>query len=165
MTDAPTPPRPLWRPSPERVANAGITRYLRWLADTHGRRFSDYESLWQWSVDDQEGFWSSLWDFLCVRAHSAYTRVVGRSEMPGAQWFPGATLNYAEHLLAHAKHPDAAAQPALVFTSELVPRQEIGWAQLAADTGALTATLARLGIEVGDRVVAYMPNILLAVRF
>jgi acetoacetyl-CoA synthetase len=156
MTDTPTP---LWRPSPERVANAGVTRYLRWLADTHGRRFDDYESLWQWSVDDQEGFWSSLWDFLGVRAHSAYSRIVGRAEMPGAQWFPGATLNYAEHLLAHAKHPDAAAQPALVFQSEIVPRQAIGWAQLAADTGALTATLARLGIEVGDRVVAYMPNI------
>ena len=116
--------RPIWTPTPERIANAGITRYLRWLADTHGRRFDDYESLWAWSVADQEGFWASVWDFVGVRAHSAYTRVLGRAEMPGAQWFPGATLNYAEHLLAHAHHPDAAARPAIVFRSEIAPRTE-----------------------------------------
>jgi len=151
--------RPIWAPSAERIARAGLTRYLHWLADTHGRRFDDYESLWQWSVSDQEGFWSSLWDFLGIRAHSGYERVLGAGEMPGAQWFPGATLNYAEHLLVRAHHPDAAAQPALVFQSEVVPRAEVSWARLAADTGALTATLERLGVEVGDRVVAYMPNI------
>ena len=153
------PAFPIWTPTPERVANAGITRYLRWLADTHGRRFDGYEALWEWSVSDQEGFWASVWDFVGVRAHSAYTRVLGRSEMPGAQWFPGATLNYAEHLLAHAHHPDAAARPAIVFQSEVVARTEVGWAELAAQTGALTATLERLGLEVGDRAVAYMPNI------
>ena len=151
--------RPIWTPTPERIAKAGMTRYLQWLADTHDRRFDDYESLWEWSVADQEAFWASIWDFVGVRAHSAYTTVLGRGEMPGAQWFPGATLNYAEHLLAHAHHPDAAARPAIVFSSEITPRAEIGWAQLAAQTGALTATLERLGVEVGDRVVAYMPNI------
>jgi acetoacetyl-CoA synthetase len=150
---------PIWTPSPERIANSGLTRYLNWLADTHGRRFDDYESLWEWSVADQEGFWASLWDFLGIRAHNGYERVLGRSEMPGAQWFPGSTLNFAEHLLAHAHHPQADRQPAIVFRSELVPRAEISWAQLAADTGALTATLERIGLEVGDRAVAYMPNI------
>jgi len=152
-------PVPLWTPSAQRIERAGLTRYLRWLADTHGRRFDGYEALWQWSVDDPEAFWASLWDFLGVRAHTPYTQVVARSEMPGAQWFPGATLNYAEHLLARAGHPDAHRQPAIVFTSEIVARQEIGWARLAADTGALTATLARLGVRRGDRVVAFMPNI------
>jgi len=151
--------RPIWTPTPERVAHAAITRYLRWLGDTHGRRFDDYESLWQWSVNDLEGFWASVWDFVGIRAHAGYEHVLGRAQMPGAQWFPGATLNYAEHLLAHAHRPDAGERPAIVFTSEVVPRAEIGWAQLAADTGALTATLRRLGVEVGDRVVAYMPNI------
>ncbi|MFZ9679614.1 MAG: acetoacetate--CoA ligase [Quisquiliibacterium sp.] len=156
MTDT---ARPLWTPSAERIANSGLTRYLNWLADTHGRRFDDYESLWQWSVDDQEGFWASLWDFLGVRAHSGYQQVIGQAGMPGAQWFPGSTLNFAEHLLAHAHHPDAHSKPAIVFRSEIVPRQEVAWSQLAADTGALTATLERLGLEVGDRAVAYMPNI------
>ena len=150
---------PIWRPSPERVEHAGITRYMRWLADTHGRRFDDYESLWRWSVTDLEGFWASIWDFVGVRSHSAYTEVLAESGMPHAKWFPGATLNYAEHLLAHAHHPNAAAQPAIVFSSEIVPRVEIEWAQLAAGTGALTATLRRLGVRAGDRVAAYMPNI------
>ena len=152
-------PTPIWTPSPERVAHCRLTRYLRWLDDTHGRRFDGYEPLWQWSVTDLEGFWSSVWDFCGMKSHSAYTTVLAHSEMPGAQWFPGATLNYAEHLLAQASHPDAAARPAIVFQSELVARQEIGWAELAAQTGALTATLRRLGVGKGDRVVAYMPNI------
>ena len=151
--------KPIWTPTPERIAAAGITRYLRWLADTHGRRFENYEDLWQWSVTDLEGFWSSQWDFLGVRAHSAYTRVLGEREMPHARWFEGATLNYAEQMLAHAARPDASARPAIVFTSEIEPRREIGWSELAADVGALAATLRRLGIQTGDRVVAYMPNI------
>ncbi len=152
-------PKPIWTPSAERIEHCGLTRYLRWLDDTHGRRFEGYESLWQWSVTDLEGFWSSVWDFCGMKAHSAYTKVLGRSEMPGAEWFPGATLNYAEHLLAQASHPDAAARPAIVFQSELVDRQEIGWHELAAQAGALAATLRRLGVRKGDRVVAYMPNI------
>lgn len=153
------PVQPLWRPSAQRIESAGISRYLRWLADTHGRRFDDYESLWQWSVTDVEGFWASLWDFGGVKSHSPHSRVLERDVMPGAKWFPGATLNYAEHLLAHASHPDAAKRPAIVFQSEVVPRAEVGWADLASQAGALTATLRRLGVAKGDRVVAYMPNI------
>ena len=156
MTEA---AKPIWTPTPERIAAAGITRYLRWLADTHGRRFENYEALWQWSVSDLEGFWSSQWDFLGIRAHSAYARVLGEREMPHAKWFEGATLNYAEQMLAHASRPDAGARPAIVFSSELVERREVGWAELAADAGALAATLRRMGVEKGDRVVAYMPNI------
>lgn len=151
--------KPLWTPSPERIAHSGLTRYLNWLADTHGRRFDDYESLWQWSVDDQPGFWASLWDFLGIRSRSAYSTVVARTDMPHAQWFPGATLNYAEHLLAHAQHPDADKRPAIVFSSEVIERAEVGWHELAAQTGALTATLARLGLETADRAVAFLPNI------
>ena len=152
-------PRPLWTPSAERLEHAGITRYLRWLADTHGRRFDDYESLWSWSVDDPEGFWASIWDFGGVKAHSPYTRVLGNAEMPHAQWFEGATLNYAEHLLAHAHHPDAAAQPAIVFRDESGARSTCSWAHLAAQAGALAHTLRGLGVQRGDRVAAYLPNI------
>jgi acetoacetyl-CoA synthetase len=152
-------PSLLWTPSPGRLARAGITRYRRWLADTHGRRFDDYESLWEWSVADPEGFWASIWDFGGVKAHSPYSRVLGNAEMPHAQWFEGATLNYAEHLLAHAQSPDAAAQPAIVFRDESGARTELSWAQLAAQAGALAATLRRLGVRRGDRVAAYLPNI------
>ncbi len=151
--------RPLWTPSPERVARAGITRYLHWLADTHGRRFDDYESLWEWSVADPEGFWASIWDFGAVKAYTPYTRVLGEREMPHAKWFEGATLNFAEHLLAQARQPDAATRPAIVFRDEAGTRRELSWAQLAAQAGALAATLRRLGVRRGDRVAAYLPNL------
>ena len=161
-TAAPAPvvhPEPLWRPGPERIDKAGITRYQRWLARERGLHFDHYEALWQWSVDDLEGFWASIWDFCGVKSHSPYRQVLAEREMPHARWFPGATLNYAEHMLAHANRPDAATRLALVFQSELRPRTEITWAKLAADTGALTATLAALGVSQGDRVVGYLPNI------
>jgi acetoacetyl-CoA synthetase len=151
--------RPLWRPSPERVAAAPITRYLKRLEQTRGLSFADYESLWQWSVAELEAFWESVWQFVGVRAHSPYRQVLQERVMPGAKWFEGATLNFAERALARALEPDAERRPALVFTSERVPRQEVSWAQLAGTTGALIRSLAELGVQPGDRVVSFMPNI------
>jgi acetoacetyl-CoA synthetase len=152
-------PEPLWRPNPERIERAGITRFLRWLERERGRRIDGYEALWQWSVDDLEGFWAAIWDFCGVISHTPYERVLGEREMPHAQWFPGASVNYAEHMLAWARRPDADSRVAVVFESELRPRIEITWSRLAADTGALAATLARLGVARGDRVVGYLPNV------
>ncbi len=152
-------PTPLWQPSAQRIENAGITRFQRWLAQERGLRFDDYEALWRWSVDDLEGFWGAMWAFSGMRAHSPHTRVLAEREMPHARWFPGATLNFAEHMLAHARRPDAHQRLALVFQSELRERTEITWAQLAGTTGALTEALAGLGVRTGDRVVGYLPNI------
>ena len=152
------PATPVWTPCAQRLANSGLTRYLQWLERERGLKFADYESLWQWSVDDLEGFWSSIWDFAGIKSHSPYTRVLEDGNMPGAKWFPGATLNLAEHMLARASQPDADTQPALVFQSEITARAELSWHELAAQTGALTATLERAGVTQGDRVVAYMPN-------
>ena len=101
-------PEPLWRPSPERIARAGITRYLAWLERERGVAFGDYESLWQWSVTELGAFWRSVWDFCGVIAHRPYERVIDRQVMPGAKWFEGATLNYAEHSLAFAKQAQAS---------------------------------------------------------
>jgi acetoacetyl-CoA synthetase len=153
------PPEPLWRPDRTRIERAGITRFLRWLERERGRRFEGYEDLWQWSVDELEGFWAAVWDFCGVISHAPHERVLGEREMPHAQWFPGARVNYAEHMLARARQPDADSRVAVVFQSELRPRTEITWARLAADTGALSATLAGLGVSRGDRVVGYLPNI------
>ncbi len=150
---------PIWRPSPERVERAGMTRYLRWLRETRGLEFSDYESLWRWSVDKIEDFWESVWEFGGVRAHQPYRQVLDERVMPGAKWFDGATLNYAEHALAPAARSAASAKPALIFCSEVRERTEISRAQLAEKVGALTATLGELGVQPGDRVVSYMPNI------
>lgn len=150
-------PKPLWTPSPERVAAAGITRYLAWLKDERGLAFTDYESLWRWSVTDLEAFWKTIWDFGGVIAHQPYRRVLSARTMPGAKWFEGATLNYAEHALAHAR--DRGAEPAIVCQSETRRRVQITWDALAAQVGALTATLRQIGVKPGDRVVSYLPNI------
>ncbi|MBX9632346.1 MAG: acetoacetate--CoA ligase [Burkholderiales bacterium] len=152
-------PAPLWRPSAERIERAAITRYRRWLKDRKGLDFADYESLWQWSVTDIEAFWESIWEFSEVRSHSPYRRVLDRRVMPGAKWFEGATLNYAEHALARAERSDAATRPALIHQSEIRSRGEMSWTELAGQVGAMSATLEALGVRPGDRVVSYMPNI------
>ena len=145
--------------SPDRIAHAEITRYQEWLKAHRGLDFSNYESLWQWSVDNLEDFWESQWQFFAIKAHSPYTRVLDKRIMPGAKWFEGATLNYAEHALATMQRPDAATRPAIIFQSELRSRTEISWQNLAEQVGALSATLRELGVAPGDRVVSYMPNI------
>ncbi len=152
-------PEVLWRPSRERIARAGVTRYRDWLRQTRGLDFADYEALWTWSVEHLEDFWESFHQWSGVITHTPHSRVLSTREMPGARWFEGATLNYAEHLLAPSRAHARADRPALVFESELQPRTEIGWDRLRAETGALTATLKRLGVAPGDRCVSYMPNI------
>ena len=89
----------LWTPPADVRETTEIGRYLDWLRDERGRDLADYDELWRWSVDDLEGFWGSIWDFFGVRAHAPYERVLGARAMPGAEWFPGARLNYAEHVL------------------------------------------------------------------
>jgi len=152
-------PEVLWRPSRERIARAGITRYRHWLQQSRGLAFADYESLWTWSVEHLEDFWESFQQWAGVIVHAPHSRVLSARVMPGARWFEGETLNYAENLLAPARVHAHTNRPALVFESELRPRTEIGWDQLRAETGALTATLKRLGVARGDRCVSFMPNI------
>ncbi|MFO1322082.1 MAG: acetoacetate--CoA ligase [Burkholderiales bacterium] len=150
---------PLWTPSPERIARSRFTRYRAWLAEHRGLTFPDYESFWQWSVDHLEDFWDTIREHFAVRFHSPYRQVLDRRVMPGAKWFEGATLNYAEHLLSMSQRADAESRPAIVFVSETQPRREIPWAGLARSVGAITQALSDLGIRPGDRVVSYMPNI------
>ena len=153
------PPVPLWVPSRDKIAQANITRYRDWLRQYRGLTFPDYESLWRWSTAEIEAFWESIWQFAGVISHSPYRCVLDRRVMPGAKWFEGATLNYAEHALAFAKRAEFAERPAIIFQSEIVPRTTVSWRELSEQVGALAATLRQLGISSGDRVVAYMPNI------
>jgi acetoacetyl-CoA synthetase len=143
----------LWTPSAERVSHAHLTHYLGWLAE-RGRRFDSYRALWQWSIDDQEGFWGSLWEYFGVRASQPYERVLGSRTMPGAQWFPGSRLNYAEHALRHER--DGA--DALMFLSERRALRALSWTDLGAQVRKLATRLCALGVESGDRVIAYLPN-------
>ena len=149
----------LWTPPPERVDRAAITKYRSWLERERGLSFGGYEELWRWSVEDLESFWASIWDFCGVIAHRPYDYVLDRRRMPGAHWFDGALVNYAEQSLWRAREPEWCGRSALVFESESRPRIELTWGQLGDRVAALAATLRSLGIRQGDRVCAYLPNI------
>ena len=145
----------LWTPSAEQIARSTLTRYTRWLEETRGLRFDDYEALWRWSVEDLEAFWASIWEFGGVRAAAPYERVLGSREMPGAEWFPGARLNYAEHVFAHAR----SGEPAMIARSETRDDVEMTWDELRGQVARAAAGLRALGVGPGDRVVAYLPNV------
>jgi acetoacetyl-CoA synthetase len=148
-------PEKLWEPSAELVERARMTELMRWLEAERGHRFDGYHDLWRWSVDDLEGFWSAIWEFFDVQADGDGERVLGSREMPGAEWFAGARLNYAEH--AFAGKDDA--EPAILHASELRELEGLSWGELRAQVAALAAALRGLGVERGDRVVAYLPNV------
>jgi acetoacetyl-CoA synthetase len=148
-------PEKLWEPPAELVERARMSEYMRWLADERGLRFDGYHDLWRWSVEDLEGFWASIWDFFAVQADGGYDRVLSGREMPGAEWFAGARLNYAEHVFAGKD--DAGA--AILHASELRKLEQLSWGELRAQVAAVAAALRELGVERGDRVVAYLPNV------
>jgi acetoacetyl-CoA synthetase len=137
-----------------------MARFMRWAAQRSGRSFESYGELWRWSVDELESFWAAVWEFCGVRASRPYDAVLDSHRMPGARWFEGAQLNYAENLLGGAA-PGArrGSQLAVVHASELRPDGELSWAQLREQVAAAAAGLRALGVTRGDRVVAYMPNI------
>jgi acetoacetyl-CoA synthetase len=148
-------PEKLWEPPAELVERARMTEYMRWLEAERGLRFGGYHDLWRWSVEDLEGFWSSIWDFFGVQADGGYDRVLDGREMPGAKWFSGARLNYAEHVFAGKDD----AETAILHASELRELDELTWGELRSRVAAAAAGLRGLGVDRGDRVVAYMPNI------
>jgi len=150
-----TIPVPLWEPSPTAAESSLLAGYLRWLEAKRAQRFASYRELWDWSVTDLDGFWASIWDHFGVRAAAPYERVLGRREMPGAEWFPGAELSYAEHVF----RDKADETVAIVHASELRPLREMSWGTLRGLTAEIATGLRALGVERGDRVVAYMPNI------
>jgi acetoacetyl-CoA synthetase len=133
-----------------------IGRFVRWLESERGLRFDDYHELLRWSVDDLEGFWGAVWDFFGVRAATPYERVLADDSMPGAVWFPGARLNYAEHLLGTDEDLD---KPAVVADGQTRDRIELTFGDLRAEVARVRAGLKELGVGPGDRVVAYLPNI------
>ena len=149
-------PEKLWEPSAELVESSRLREFMRWLATERDLSLDTYDELWRWSVEDLEGFWSSIWEFFEVRADGSYEHALGERSMPGAEWFPGTHLNYAEHVFAGK---DDEAEVAILHASELRELGEVSWGELRADVAAVAAGLRALGVERGDRVVAYMPNV------
>jgi acetoacetyl-CoA synthetase len=145
-----------------------ITRYTDWLARTRGLHFDaasveGYDALWRWSVEDLTAFWASIWDHFGIESPTPWEAVLANDSMPGARWFPGAQVNYARHLFSHADAAHAAGHPAIVFQNEAMGErgelQEIAWPELRREVASLAAGLERLGVQPGDRVCAFLPNI------
>ena len=146
----------LWTPSPERAEASTMAGFIRWLEAERGLRFDDYPALWDWSVRDLDGFWSAIWDYFDVYSPTPYMAVLAKRAMPGAAWFPGASVNFARQTLLPAD--DDPDKPALIVQSETFGRREIGWGELCARVAGFAETLRGLGVGQGDRVVAVLPN-------
>jgi acetoacetyl-CoA synthetase len=145
----------LWEPTEKIKNQALITKYINWLKMQKGLDFSDYASLWKWSVTEVENFWQSLWHFFDIQASKPYTSILSERKMPGAGWFRGSELNYAGHVFRHM----STERPALIFQSEIQPLIEISWEELYCKVSSVAACMRSMGVRPGDRVVAYMPNI------
>lgn len=143
----------LWQPSEERKSASRTAAYLEWLERTRGKSFRDYSALWQWSVDELAEFWASIWDYFQIIAHSPPEQPLGARHMPGAEWFPGATLNYAEHAL---RRRDEGL--ALIYRHEDGTRSALSFRELFERVERAATGLSALGVKRGDRVVAFMPN-------
>ena len=145
----------LWTPGPDRIARANVTAFIRWLASERGLDFDGYPALWRWSVTDLDGFWRAVWDYCGIEASAPPTAVLGRRAMPGAEWFPGARLNYAQHVLRR----EQPGQDALCYQSETTPLTGLPWPDLANSVRVLATRLRAMDVRPGDRVASCMPNI------
>ncbi len=145
---------PLWTPSPERIARANLTRFIREVEERWGLRLAGYDAVWTFSVERPEQFWQSMWDFGGVLAETTGDRVVeDLDQMPGARFFPEARLNFAENMLRPSRNPEA-----LVFHGEDRVRRSMTRGELRAGVARTAAALRASGVGAGDRVAGYLPN-------
>ena len=145
----------LWTPTPEQVEHTRLTEFTRFAEARTGREFPEYAALWRWSTTELEEFWSAIWDFFGVQASQPPSAVLGNRTMPGAEWFPGARLNFAEHVLRQERPGEAA----LLSVSETAPVRELAWEEFTRQVRAVATHLRSRGVRPGDRVVAYLPNV------
>ena len=147
--------RLLWQP-PADTGGTKLGRYMRWLAEHKQLQFHDYDELWRWSTTEIEAFWASLWEFFEVRASVPYDTVLTERAMPGAQWFTGARLNYAEHIVGRSF---PAQDVAVVARSQTREPMTLTFGDLTEQVARARAGLQQLGVGRGDRVAAYLPNV------
>jgi len=145
----------LWEPRPESLNKSRMSDFSAWLEREQGVAQSGYQLLWEWSTTNLELFWESIWNYFDVVGSRGAGRALASRTMPGAQWFAGASLNYAESALRGAGN----AEQALVAYSELRPVQQLSGTELRLQVGSVAAQLRQMGVGVGDRVAAYLPNI------
>jgi len=145
----------MWEPPNMFKEESNLASYMRWLGSVKGLRFQSYHECWQWSVSSLEDFWESIWEFYSINASQEYEGVLEKREMPGAKWFTGSKLNFAEHIF-RAKQ---SKYPSVIFKSERHPLTEFPWEELEEKSGAFANTLREIGVRPGDRVAALMANI------
>ena len=144
----------LWSPSEEWIQNTNMTRFIDYINQKHGQKITCFDVLYKWSIDNIPDFWAAIWDFAEVKASRTYDKVVDDAyKMPGARWFQGAQLNFAENLLRYRDD-----HTALIFRGEAQTRESITYAELYDRVARLAKSLREIGLQPGDRVAAYMPN-------
>ncbi|GAB3670947.1 acetoacetate--CoA ligase [Salinisphaera aquimarina] len=148
----------VWQPDQARIERSRMYDYMQWLAEREGRRFDDFATLWQWSVDNLEAFWASIWDYFDVPHSAGYARVLDRHTMPGARWFEGARLNLAQQAFRF-HHGEAGERPAILSRSEVRGLETLSWNEFRRQVASCAAALRAMGVTPGDRVVAYLPNV------
>lgn len=136
-----------------------IRLYQDWLRDKRGLSFATYHELWRWSVTDLDGFWQSIWDYFEMESPTPHTAVLAKNVMPGAVWFPGARTNYAHQVLRHVQPAHAAGFPAVISRNEKGQHRELSWPELRRQVASMALHLQAQGVQPGDRVAAYLPNI------
>lgn len=148
-------PEKLWEPTPERAQNTNMFRFMEFINQRFGAKFDDYPDLHQWSVENIPDLWASLWDFLEIRASRPYEQVIDDVEkMPGAEWFRGARMNFAENLLRYRDD-----RTALIFKGEGRPLSRTSYRELHDEVARLAAALKQLGLGSGDRVAGFTANV------
>ncbi|WP_328842780.1 acetoacetate--CoA ligase [Streptomyces sp. NBC_00258] len=145
----------LWRPSPHQVEESNLADFLRWLRTSRGHSFADYIELWRWSTDELTEFWAAVWEYYGLDEADSYDAVLAERTMPGARWFPGARLNFAQRCLA----APSDTRPALVSVTETGEPVETSWRELRDEVAAVATRLRVLRVGPGDHVAAYLPNI------
>src|SRR4051812_25337219 len=146
--------QPLWKPSPDRIREANITRFLEHVRRECDPHVANQAGLYRWSVEHPERFWPQVWAFCGIQASKTWDKVLVHGDrMPGAQWFTGSRLNFAENLLRYGDD-----RPALVFRSEHGERIALSYRELRAQVAGFAADLREWGVQPGDRVAGFMPN-------
>ena len=152
-------PQLLWTPGPGQIERTRMYDYMRWLGREKNVPVTDYASLWQWSIDELPAFWESVWQYFDVKYSVPYARVLDAEKMPGAKWFEGSRLNITEQVFRFQTGTQEGRKPAIIGKSELRPTVELSWAELRRQIGSVANALRAMGVQPGDRVVSYLPNI------
>lgn len=148
--------QPLWTPSEDQIKNANMTHFIKFVNRKYGEKIKTYDDLYQWSIDSISNFWATVWDFTEIKASKKYDRVVDDlNKLPGAKWFVGTKLNFAENLLRYRDD-----RLAFIFRGETQKSATMTYAELYSSVARLAASLRKIGLRPGDKVAGYMPNLI-----